>query len=93
MKHNKEWYTCDKCGEEMNANLFKSGWRSKIRLSATIYEKYRYGYLPEDILPQENTDSVTIEGVFGYGSKFKQIHLCNKCGKKFKEFIKNEKTV
>lgn len=41
MKHEKEWYTCDRCGEEIKTLPSDSIWmkiKRKIKLTA---EKYR----------------------------------------------------
>lgn len=92
MKHGKSWYTCDRCGKEINSLFFEFG-HGKFRhtMSATEYEQVKYGYLPDNAVPLPNADAIVLDGICGYMSKdIKKIHFCPKCTKEFKRFMKNE---
>lgn len=100
MKHEKkEWYTCDRCGAEINgtpSNVIQS-WRNIIRrsilkpseLHALTADKNGYVSKTELLLP----DVVSAEIVEYYDGKTKEVHLCGKCRKAFEKFLRNETEV
>lgn len=96
MKHEKEWYTCDRCGEEIKEDIdswkyFPGHFIKKIKTSETIavISNEPYGYVCGQTHELPDIKSVSI--VRGYHKKEKVIHLCGKCRKDFERFMKNEK--
>lgn len=97
MKHEKEWYTCDRCGEEIKEDIH--AWERGInsifkRIPSYEYMKIRenmaYGYikdLNEDLT--EMPPIVAVEIITGYTRKDRTIHLCGKCRKEFEGFMRN----
>lgn len=99
MKHEKEWYTCDRCGKEIKEDIH--AWR---RMAERILKRYKtpeymqmissakYGYISRTepdltVLPEV----VSAEIIRGYDKENKTIHLCGKCRKAFEQFMKMEK--
>lgn len=99
MKHEKEWYSCDRCGEEIKEDI--CAWERGInrilkRIPSYEYMKVRentaYGYINE--LDGDFTKMppiVAVEIITGYNRKDRTIHLCGKCRKAFERFMNNEK--
>lgn len=90
MKHEKEWYTCDRCGEEIeNIPKLQHILRKKIvsptELKMMCDEKY--GYVCDTHLITDDVASVTI--VECHDVKTKYFDLCPKCRKDFERFMKN----
>lgn len=91
MKEIKTIYRCDRCGAEIDFLFFEfiQG-KFKATMSATEYEIVKYGYLPNDKVPLPDADVIVLDGICGYQPKsLKEIHLCRKCTKDFKEFMSN----
>lgn len=98
MKHEKEWYTCDRCGEEIKEDIH--AWK---RTTERILRRYKapeymqiissipYGYASR-IEPDlsELPEVVSAEIIRGYNKKNETIHLCGKCRKAFERFMKME---
>lgn len=91
----KTIYTCDRCGEEINKTFFEFGngiFRKTI--SAAEFEVEKYACLNDDAaaklasLPEAGV--IVLEGMCGYlHNKVAQIHLCKKCSKAFRSFMKS----
>lgn len=94
MKHEKEWYTCDRCGVIINMSMRNVGThipfrRKKIykhaKLETVIVDKNGYIAKEELMLP----DNVVVEIHEYYEENRKTIHLCGKCRKEFERFMGN----
>lgn len=88
----KQWTTCDRCGEVIDDfKLITVPWKHRFQVSASSHEYRKEGYfIPDSLNPLPGTDVVQIEGIIGYRADIKTLHLCDKCGKEFKRFMKNE---
>ena len=91
MKHEKEWYTCDRCGEEIDQipsqkHILRRKIVSPIELEMMCDEKY--GYVANERLISEDVVSITI--VENHDVKTKRFDLCPKCRKDFERFMKKE---
>lgn len=91
MKHQKEWRTCDRCGEEINniprqQHIFQRKIVSPTELKMMCDEKY--GYVSDTHLITEDVVSVTI--VENHDVKTRRFDLCPKCRKDFEEFMRND---
>lgn len=88
----KQWTTCDRCGEIIDdIKLLELPWKHRFEVSASQFDYKKYGYyVPDSLNPLPKTDLVRIEGIIGYNTDIKTLHLCDKCGKEFKRFMKNE---
>jgi hypothetical protein len=96
MKHQKEWYTCDRCGAEIEKPKI---WYDRMfpylrtvnlkrpmcfkEISAEI-EQGRI----EPVISRDGIDSIILDEY--YCTKTKQIDLCPKCRKDFEEFMRND---
>lgn len=88
MKHEKEWYTCDRCGEIIKVPP-NGCITHKIPMSAKEYEVITHdesGYIAGAEF--NNIGTLTVEIIQYYDTKNKSIHLCRKCQKAFERFIK-----
>lgn len=74
MKHQKEWHTCDRCGEKIKNTLIRKG-------KAKIKSKIQKGYHIDSLLDNFGIILYTEEA---------EIDLCPKCRKEFERFMKNE---
>lgn len=91
MKHEKEWYTCDRCGEEIKSLPRDSIWMKIKRKVTLTAEEYRMitaeskGYIGDAkyLAP----DILSVEILTYYETNNKSIHLCGKCRKEFEGFI------
>ena len=93
MKHEKEWYTCDRCGEEIDQipsqkHILRRKIVSPIELEMMCDEKY--GYVGNKDLITDDVVSVTIVEI--HDVKTRRFDLCPKCRKDFERFMKNENT-
>ena len=93
MKHEKEWYTCDRCGEEIDMlpsqqHILRRKIASPTELKMMCDEKY--GYLGDTHLITEDVISVTI--VETHDVKTRRFDLCPRCRKDFERFMRNENT-
>ncbi len=95
MKHERVWYTCDRCGQEISEDIY--AWKmfpghfiKKIKASEEIavISNESYGYVCNQTHELPDIKAVSI--VRGYHRKEKVIHLCGKCRKEFDRFMKNE---
>lgn len=95
MKHEKEWYTCDRCGEEIKEDVGAWQWvlghitkhMSRDEVLDIIQAK-PYGYVSGVVHELPEISAVTI--VRGYHRENKTMHLCGKCRKEFEQFMKME---
>ena len=93
MKHEKEWYICDRCGEEIKTLPSDSVWMKIKRKITLTAEEYRMitaeskGYITnvEYLAP----DVLAAEILTYYETNNKRIHLCGKCRKEFERFMWN----
>lgn len=93
MVQEKIIYRCDRCGKEIDSSFFE---RSKSYFKCTMtfeeYEQVKYGYLPDNKVPLPDADLIVIDGICGYGSRppYRKIHLCRKCTRDYKKFMKRK---
>lgn len=98
MKHEKEWYTCDRCGEEIKEDIYawKRGISSIFKRMPTheyleLRENMAHGYTNAlDAEFKEMPPIIAVEIIAGYNRKDRTIHLCGKCRKAFERFMRNE---
>lgn len=94
MKHEKEWYSCDRCGKNIEEIPSSAEWKHFIRrgICKTTELKTltvnRNGYIPDAKLISPEITSMEI--VESYLTQEQTIHLCGKCRKDFERFMKNE---
>lgn len=90
MKHEKEWYTCDRCGEEIKENIY--AWKFPCKnIVEDINVITNESFVTEDLFNKykhKNIDAVSM--IMGYRKKEKIIHLCGKCRKDFERFMKHD---
>lgn len=100
MKHeinsHKEWYTCDRCGNEIKDidtgkifSRFPHIRNKSYKLSefqTIAFERHGHILKSEFIIPE----IVSVEIIERYFEKEKTIHLCGKCRKEFDNFMKNK---
>lgn len=93
MKHEKEWYTCDRCGEEIQKLPSDSVWMKIKRKVTMTAEEYRMttaeskGYITD--IKYLAPDVLSAEILTYYETNNKSIHLCGKCRKAFERFMRN----
>lgn len=95
MKHQKEWHTCDRCGEIIELvpengifrTFIQKNRRIPTRISKEICE--RRGYVTEEFLKNPEISSASI--VEYYDFKKSEYDLCPKCRKDFEEFMRNDR--
>ena len=96
MKHQKEWYTCDRCGAEIKDD-------PKRLLNCICYMPRKYAKLDTITIDGINTSVNKIVGEleseikllgmdisYTYRSKTTELNLCPKCRKDFERFMKGE---
>lgn len=94
MKHEKEWYTCDRCGCEINkistgAEFIRGFWSAFCKpaeLHTITADKS--GYVTNKRFIEQVIIGMDI--VEYYNEKHRTIHLCGKCRKEFERFLRNE---
>lgn len=95
MRHDKEWYTCDRCGDEIKEDIcawkkacsyFQINNQSKKEIRVIENEPYleELGVVKK----LSSIDAITI--MRGYQKKQRELHLCSKCRKEFERFMRNE---
>lgn len=95
MKHiQKEWYTCDRCGnkvDEIPSNVLGRILK-RIEFGTPIdimmLTATKNGYVSDVKLLAPNVSSAEINEY--YDGNRKHIHLCGKCRKAFEQFMKME---
>lgn len=94
MKHEKEWYSCDRCGKNIEEIPSNAGWKHFIRRGICKTTKLetltanRNGYISDAKLISPEVASIEI--VESYLTQNQTIHLCGKCRKDFERFMRNE---
>lgn len=91
MKHEKEWRTCDRCGEEIDKIPSRKHSLYRRIVSPTELEMMcdeKYEYIGDTQLITDDVVSVTI--VETHDVRTKHFDLCPKCRKDFERFMKNE---
>ena len=93
MKHEKEWHTCDRCGEEIDKlprqkHILRRKIVSPTELKMMCDEKY--GYVGDTHLITDDVVSVTI--VETHDVKTRRFDLCPRCRKDFERFMRNGKS-
>lgn len=93
MKHEKEWYTCDRCGksiDEIPSNVIEKIF-TRMEFGNFVDIKMmtatKSGYVSDVKLIAPNVYSTEICEY--YNGKRKHIHLCRKCRKEFERFMRN----
>lgn len=95
MKHEKEWYTCDRCGVEINEDL--KPWMKPLEAIRKRMDNSTYltmissmarGYLSS--AERESPDIMACTLVEYYSKEEREIHLCGEFRKEFERFMKNE---
>ena len=100
MKHEKEWYTCDRCGEEIDQipsqkHILRRKIVSPIELEMMCDEKYAY-IKTREIKPLHEKSIYTAEDLakevfpMAIWRDDMRYDLCPKCRKDFKRFMRNE---
>lgn len=94
MRHEKEWYTCDRCGNVFDetpkdaiARIAQRIWRgqpAELEMMTSEHE----GYISKEYLCLQDIVSVNITEY--YNAKENKFHLCGKCRKDFERFMRNE---
>lgn len=95
MKHEKEWYTCDRCGKEIKEDIY--AWK---KVAETVFRRipyYEYLKIRENMPYRyihglgEKSNAIppiiAVEITKGYNKNEKTIHLCGKCRKEFERFM------
>lgn len=100
MKHeintHKEWYTCDRCGNEIK-NMDTGKILSRLphirnknyklsEFEELLFERHGHISKSEFIMPE----IVSVEITERYSENRKTIHMCGKCRKEFDDFMKNK---
>lgn len=94
MKHEREWYTCDRCGNSFDkipkdviGKIISRMWNGTPSELSMITAEHK-GYLSNENLVSENVMQSQI--IEYYDEKRREIHLCGKCRKDFERFMRNE---
>jgi hypothetical protein len=91
VRHEKEWYTCDRCGSGFDRLPEDRNWFSRRLMSPAelemIYEEST-GFVSDKYRIKKDTLSVEIRECFSRRNK--TLHLCPKCRKDFERFMDNE---
>lgn len=83
-------YVCDRCKTEINYDVFLSmPYKRKIKISFSQQEFIKEGYfLPESVIPLPDEECIEMEAIIGFKPEFSTTHLCTKCSREFKKFMK-----
>lgn len=97
MKHTDEYYTCDRCGENIGKNTpserkgIISWWRKRLDMSNMVDVEFIteniLGYVSKAYLV--NHPIANAEIVESTETKTIHYNLCGKCRKDFEKFMKN----
>lgn len=89
MRHEKEWYTCDRCGTEIEKKPNFLNYLIPVKMPAHFRMDYfdKTGYIANERLLRNKILSATI--VVSHERKSKWYDLCPKCRKEFEEWMKN----
>ena len=94
MRHEKEWYTCDRCGKYIKSVSQSLSQTPSIRkkyikladiLTHKIFPKNYIGDDLKTVLPEV----FSMDIIEYYDCEEKHYHLCGKCRKEFERWIKN----
>lgn len=91
MRHEKEWYTCDRCESEIKMMPERRTFLTrKVITSAEFNMRFANvtGYVADTELVSPSRTGVKIKEIHDVG--YKEFHLCPKCRKEFEEWMKNE---
>lgn len=80
MKHEREWYTCDRCGKEIAAE------------SIAIINFFEYGTFPYEIPSFGLDDERGNIAIHTFEHANKKYELCSECNEDFERFMRNENT-
>lgn len=92
MRHEKEWYTCDRCESEIKMMPGRrTFFTRKVITSAEFSMRFANsaGYVSDTELVSPLLTGVQIKEICDVG--YKEFHLCPKCRKKFEKWMKNER--
>lgn len=90
MKHQKEWYTCDRCNAEIDRLPQDKNWITRaITSPAKLTEIYETstGYISDKYKVAEKI--LVVEIIESTNRREKTFHLCPKCRKDFERFMRN----
>lgn len=91
MRHEKEWYTCDRCESEIKMMPKRRTFLTRKVITSTEFNM-RFanvtGYVADTELVSPSLTGVQIKEICDVG--YKEFHLCPKCRKDFERFMKNE---
>ena len=91
MKHEKEWYTCDRCGKEIDRLPQDGKLFARMRMNPEEFKvicEETEGYITDKHELIKGVLSVEIKGRIR--RREKTIHLCSNCRKDFDRFMNNE---
>lgn len=92
MKHEKEWYTCDRCGNEFDRLPQDGKLFARMRMNREEFKvicEETEGYITDKHELIKGVLSVEIKGYIR--RREKTIHLCPNCRKDFDRFMNNER--
>jgi len=93
-KIEKEWYTCDRCGMQIEYPVRKLSLLPPIRktMSVTVEACCLKQYLGKVEEMTVDGETVNIHGLFVkyYDSDVRDIDLCPKCARAFNRFLKGK---
>lgn len=92
MRHEKQWYTCDRCGNNFDevpkdaiGKIILGIWKGTPS-ELTMITSENGGYVSDKHFFSETV--VTAQITEYYNEKRKEIHLCGKCRKEFERFMR-----
>lgn len=91
MRHEKEWYTCDRCSNKFDRLPQDENWLTRMKMNheefKAIYEETE-GYISDK--HELTGGALSVEIAVRSRRKEKTLHLCPKCRKDFERFMDNE---
>ena len=92
MRHMNEYYTCDRCGRKIEYNCFSFFPRQRIEVFdlSTIDSPEIKSYFSGINVEKLPADKVAMEITEYKNRRLNNYHLCPKCRKNFKRFMRGE---
>lgn len=92
MKHEKTWYTCDRCGAEIDRLPDNFRWTRKFNASTGAEIKLIYEDLSSYLANRYpiSPKTLNVEIIESTNRRSKEFHLCPECRKDFERFMRNE---
>lgn len=96
MKHQKEWYTCDRCGAEikyipkklMNSIFYCC--QKLIKISTKTADEIDAIVATEIQKVEDGSKVLAMDISYTYRDNITELNLCPKCRKDFERFMKGE---